>query len=98
MATKLSLIKNLIKKVFQWHTNWKTMEVVIVEMLNWELTNLDQGIKLGQVKRLRLVPNQVLKRLNKWLETKHNYASNKKGQSMAYKCWLILTSCLSILN
>ena len=36
-------------------------------MINWRLTNIDQGLNLGQVTRLWLVPNCIIKLLIKQL-------------------------------
>ena len=42
----------------------ETIQVHTIEMLNWKWTNLDYGINLGQVTRLRLVTNEAMKHLS----------------------------------
>ena len=42
----------------------KTIEVFIIDMLTKILTNLDWGTNVGQVKRLRLVANHLIKELS----------------------------------
>ena len=39
----------------------KTIQVFIIDMFTKDLTNLDQGTNIGQVKKLRLMLNQVIK-------------------------------------
>ena len=32
----------------------ETNQVLVIEMINWRLPNIDQGLNLGQVTRLKL--------------------------------------------
>ena len=50
----------------------KTMKVSINDMLTKDLTNFDWGTNVGQVKRLRLVVNHVIKELILCLVAKCN--------------------------